>query len=1770
MAAAKQRLSDCLVRRQGIETMRNQVEKFIAKFNAETDTCQIPVRLESLDRAYREFLEVQAELERTDKSEYLETHLTERADFETRYCEAKGFLLSKRTEEQNLTAMNSTMNTSQPTHPVSFHLRLPKIDLPKFDGDFSRWLSFRDAFTSMVHSNPDIPTVAKLQYLLNSLVDKAALQFENVEIEADKYAPTWDELLKRYDNKRFLKRKLFHALYDLPSLKRESASDLRTLVDDFHRHVKALEKLKEPVAHWDTPLVSILCYKLDSRSLRAWEEHTSKDEVVTYAMLTDFLYQRLRMLESVRETSEQQQPSKVAGTNPHPFQKKPFKVVSNAVASRTYSNNPQCLACSESHRLFECPVFARKSIQQRQDLVYQKRLCWNCFRSGHQSRNCLSRFTCQVCHEKHHTLLHRDAPPKMSSTQAAPKKPSQQPIQSTSTSVDPAPSTSNPESQVSLSVQSHRSTVLLETVALEVLGQNGKKYPARALLDSASMCNFITKKLANTLNLRRKKVDIDVAGIGESTKQIKCQLTATIQSKYTPYAAKLEFLILKRPTINLPTIPVDVSQWKLPEVSLADPKFNVPSDIDMVIGGESYHELHTGSKQTLDEGLPLMIETVFGWTVSGKVCIPSPSIPRVCHLTTVDRSLEQALQKFWELEAVEPCSVLTTEETHCEEIYSATTTRDSSGRYIVRLPLTRDPLVTLGASRTIAERRFLSLEKRLERDPTTREAYCKFMDEYERLNHMHKVDDPVDDSIPHCYLPHHPVFKASSTTTKVRVVFDASCKTASGFSVNDLQLVGPVVQEDLLSIVMRFRTYPIALVADCEKMYRQVLLHPEDRPYQRILWRPTPTQPLATYELNTVTYGFASSPFLATRTLLEIAKDEAKNYPEAVEAVKQDFYVDDFLSGADDLPSATRIRKQVSAMLLAAGFPLKKWASNVPEALADVPEEDLAIVPLRDLKDDQSVSVLGLVWDPVSDTLRFKVELPLPAAVLTKRIVMSYIAKIFDPAGFSGPVIVVSKLYMQGLWTLRTKEKHRYEWDRPLPSQLQAEWKAYHSTLEELSKVRIPRCVYLPTAMSVELHFYSDASEKAYGANCYVRCETVKGIQVRLLASRSKVAPLSKLQSIADLELCGAELSVKLYKKVVKAIKKPVEVFFHTDSMIVLQWLQSPPARWKTFVANRVARIQAETDVRRWRHVPGICNPADVLSRGLSPIELVNCLLWWFGPEHLSKSREHWPRSVIPDVDPGTLPGARSKAAVMLITAADPKFSDELFSRFSEYFHLRRAVAYWRRYFRILKAVSKKEKPERPEILTAAELRDAEIALCRVAQRDMFAEDAADLVSKERVSPSSPLKWLNPILHGDGLIRVGGRLSNAAVPDEVKHPIVLLAKHPLSILLAKSYHVDLLHAGPQLMLATIRQKFWIIGGRNLVRQTYHLCKECFQNKPTLVKQSIADLPTSRVTPTRPFAVSGVDYCGPFYIKSPIRNRAPTKAYVAIFVCFATRAVHIELVSDLSTQAFLSALRRFVARRGRPKEIHSDNGTAFKGASNELRKVYSMLKTDQESRKSILDYSAANEITWHFIPPRAPHFGGLWEAAVKSAKHHLLREIGNTNVSYEDMSTLLTQIEMCLNSRPLVPIPSDPSDLEVLTPGHFLVGTNLQAVEELNLADVPDNRLSHWELTQKRFQRIWSRWYPEYLQQLQSRAVKGCKNPVTIVPGRVVLIKDDNLPPTQWPLGRITHVHPGKDGVVRVVTLKTASSEAVVRPVAKIALLPVPAESEQQLNPACSN
>ncbi|XP_055602194.1 uncharacterized protein LOC129750989 isoform X1 [Uranotaenia lowii] len=367
-------------------------------------------------------------------------------------------------------------------------------------------------------------------------------------------------------------------------------------------------------------------------------------------------------------------------------------------------------------------------------------------------------------------------------------------------------------------------------------------------------------------------------------------------------------------------------------------------------------------------------------------------------------------------------------------------------------------------------------------------------------------------------------------------------------------------------------------------------------------------------------------------------------------------------------------------------------------------------------------------------------------------------------------------------------------------------------------------------------------------------------------------------------------------------------------------------------------------------------------------------------------------------------------------------------------------------------------------------------------------------------------------------------------------------------------------------MGILRLRYWIIGARNLAKTVVHRCVTCVRARPKLVEQFMAELPKERITATRPFTKTGIDYWGPIWLKPPQRRATPTKAFVAIFVCFSTKAVHIELVFDLTTAKFLQALRRFVARRGQPSDMFSDNGRNFLGAKNELKRL---LSNSEHADEVETECSECN-IRWHFNPPRASHFGGLWESAINSAQKHFLRVVRDRPLSYDDMDTLLCQIECCLNSRPIVPLSDDPTDYEPLTPGHFLVGTALKSVPDENHTEVPFNYLRKWQQTQKLFQDIWRRWHLEYLASLEPRA-KWCNLPVAIQEGQLVVLKDEATPPIRWPTARISKIHPGKDGVTRVVTLQTPKG-LCVRLVSKICLLPIASprkESNKQTNDAQS-
>lgn len=315
-------------------------------------------------------------------------------------------------------------------------------------------------------------------------------------------------------------------------------------------------------------------------------------------------------------------------------------------------------------------------------------------------------------------------------------------------------------------------------------------------------------------------------------------------------------------------------------------------------------------------------------------------------------------------------------------------------------------------------------------------------------------------------------------------------------------------------------------------------------------------------------------------------------------------------------------------------------------------------------------------------------------------------------------------------------------------------------------------------------------------------------------------------------------------------------------------------------------------------------------------------------------------------------------------------------------------------------------------------------------------------------------------------MRVGGRIQHSHLPRSQRHSIILPKSENLTRLLIEEEHRRHLHAGVQATLYALRRRYWPLDGRNQVRKVLRSCVTCCKLKPPSLEYVMGELPADRVTPARPFSKVGLDYCGPFYVKEKKhRNWNRIKIYVAIFVCFTVKAVHLEVVSDLTTEAFLAAFRRFIARRGMCTDVYSDNGTIFVGANNELKELQTMW-TNKQHTQAISAYSAHQGIRWHFIPARAPNFGGLWEAAVKSFKHHLRRVVGASLFTYEEFNTFATEIEAVLNSRPLTSLSSDPNDLLALTPAHFLIGDTLTSLPEQDFRDTAENRLSSWQHIQK--------------------------------------------------------------------------------------------------------
>lgn len=1679
---------------------------------SELHSTELEYRLSIIEKLHNDYDTLQNELEMICESP--DEQYSEREAFENQYftllASARHLLAtcSDRVARQRSGSVSSSNDAKTGgTCKHNYNFALPKINIVNFEGNYQNWLEFRDTFRSLIHNNDSLDNISKFHYLRASLKGSAAIVVRNIDFTSKNYITAWDLLCERYDNARLLVNNHVQALFNVEPILKESSRSIRSLIDITNKNIRALSVLKQPTEHWDTLIIHMMSTKLDSITSRHWEEHRNTlSNLPTLLQFCKFLSNHADLLETLEDSKNK------TSTRPEANKSKSYLVVSND-SNNLPKNQNKCPMCQSNHLLYNCDKFRNLPVDTRITTVKEHKLCMNCLRPGHSYTKCkLSH--CRYCKYKHNTLLHLE--------KYDTNKPTTSLMESVALPINTiSKQPSNDQVALSSDTNSHTASayVFLSTALVKVYDSKGTAHTARILLDNGSTANFVTQDLCDKLQLTQRSTMSTVSGICNQASISSQSCNLTIQSLYNNYKVNITCLTLPQITKTLPSKLININYVPIPTgLELADPTFNVPSAIDILVGAETFWSVICNNSIDLGKNLPKLYETKLGWLVSGHVTIPDHSSSHQCHFL----NQEDDLTRFWELDTISPTHSLTLEERACEESFSKNTYQDS-GHFVVTMPLRQDPHV-LGDSYNMAKCRFLSLERRFQREPSFKTMYLEFMKEYEKLGHMterSQTTSKLQDDDVNYFIPHHGVIKKSESSVSLRTVFDASAVTSSQISLNNIQMVGPTVQDDLISILIRFRQYNIVVCADIEKMYRAISLVPSQRSLQQIIFRYNSSEPLKTYTLNTVTYGMACAPYLATKCLSSLAdQTDDKNVKFAI---SRSFYVDDFIYGGQNQQEVVKTCKSVIAVLSSANFNLRKFQSNCPEVLNDILQTKTD--KLKNLSESSSSKTLGLYWSSDSDTMTFLINTNKDVKI-TKRHILSVISQIFDPLGLVGPAIAGAKVIIQTLWMMKA------EWDDEVTEEIKIQWNSFVNRLSQLNNIKISRWVLQTDFQAVELHTFTDASESIYGACIYARSIAGDGsIRTQLIASKNRVAPI-KPTTIPRLELCGALLGARLYAKVLSSLTLPVSCRFWCDSTIVLSWLSTPTTQLTQFVRNRVNEINDITAESLWAYVPSQSNPADILTRP-GKADLVSNAIWWSGPSFLEKGSELWP----------TMPNSGETIEIPEVvchitdttnTTTPPNDISILIHKYSNYNRLLHVVAYVQRF--IFNCRNKHDKVIGS--LTYNELQGSCNYILEQAQSEMFPLEHSIIKAGKPLPPKNRLISLTPFMDPtDKLMRVRGRLNNSPYSYDQKHPILLCSKHYLTKLIFRTQHLKLLHAGPLLLLANIRQTYWPLGGRNLAKFVVNKCVKCFRHKTDTAHPIMGQLPESRTKLEFPFLHCSVDYAGPVLIADRKgRGCKLIKSYLCIFVCMAVKAVHLELVTDLTKEAYMAALHRFISGRGKPISITSDNATTFVGVRNELHSLIS---------KSNIGSDIENEgIRFLFAPAYSPHFNGIAEAAVRSTKHHLRRVLNLTHFTFEEMTTCLTQIEAILNSRPLTPLTSDPSDLTALTPAHFLIGRPLTSVPHPQVPAASNitllQRHKRVALIKDHF---WKRFSNDYVSTLQ-QTTKWNVNKSQLELGSLVILKDKTRPPPLWLLGRVTKVFTGSDNVNRVAEIRT--SKGIVR------------------------
>ena len=1639
---------------------------------------------------------------------------------------------------------------------------LPVWKLEQYSGDPLQWHEWIGQFRSAIDSAP-LSNDVKLTYLKTLVTGKAKAAIVEFAYCGTMYQDALKTLERKFGQPQAVVSAHLDKLNSFPPLKMHNSENVIAFSATISAMVGVFRSLKYEHDLSSAALLGQAVQKLPPNMREAWSMHTVKKDWSRPTLLefNEWLKDKAeaheRMIISTTKPKSDESAQSVTRTKTGT---KVFAATSSSTSSKESRTKPiqvqlNCNVCKDNHPLWRCRVFLDKTPTDRAKIVAENKLCFSCLKGNHSFRQCPQPRKCNKdgCNSSHNTLLHGaervfqpKTTPKSSSNQATGSR-------SLKTTVNKAG-----ESSGVCSVTDVKGLLQITEVEVHTSTNSAK---VMALCDSACSHSWISEDLATKLNVKGLPTKLTVHGINSQqvvdTQIVELKLTP-VHSGGSCSTFDVKHYVRKNLHVGNDVIDVDQLKQQYPHLEpVALSKYSY-GEVEMILGQDVFHSIRPLEYFESDrKNTPIAVRLPLGWVLSG----PLPSTTglgstcfKAVTQSETDSKLADQLRSWYEMEsfaAMKQIDPRSADDARASKISQETTYHDGC-RYQVGM-LWADDESSLPNNYFSALVQLKSLERRLEKTPELKASYAQTIkDDFDKgyIVQVDKSDCFRIDNPREWYLPHHPVIHPHKPG-KVRRVLNGA--KFHGVSLNSTLLTGPDLLQTLIHVLMRFRQHPYAVSADIEGMFLQVGVIPEDRPSLRFLWREDPATDVAVYQYVRHIFGSKDSPTCANYTLQQTARDNRIQFLEATNSVENNFYMDDYLESSPTINEATKKAQDLVEMLAKGGFNLTKFVSNVPGLVKIVdPKYQLPAESNEKVlvTDEDTSHVLGLKWNHSRDTLVVsRGTTPDLNRPVTQRVVLSLVSAVYDPIGLAAPYTVTARLLLKDIWRLSGQQ-----WDNNLPDNVSKKFLEWAAELPNLSEITIPRCYFRGTMRSVELHVFGDSSQDVFAAVAFLRARVSRNerteTQLAFVFGKARVAPMKAL-TIPKLELQAALLAARLKDEVQQALTVPVErTFMWTDSTTVLQWLHSIDKK-PVFVANRVAEVLELTTVDEWNHVPTADNPADAGTRGLPAKSLFDSS-WLKGPKFLMTP--DWPFQPSEEILKNKLKNYDSNEinadSVYQETTANtasvtPNVLTLEWQKYSSYEKLLRIVAF---ILRILPRFSG-NRTKTGAITDPVELESAEQKLFFLVQSETFPNETKNLLKTCSLSKPSVIKDFSPFIGPNGLLRAQGRTKHLEIANfDVKHPILLDSRHPAVRLFLEHFHEKHCHQGVEYLRALIQQKFAIVKLRTTLRTIQTRCVTCRKRKAETLTPIMADLPKERLAfSSRPFTNTGLDYFGPLYVSV---KRSTEKRWGFLFTCLTTRAVHFEVVPSMDTSSCVMGIERFVSRRGIPSVILSDNGTNFVASEKEL--LQNVLKWNQQS---IAESMVKKGVSWKFNPPSAPHHGGVWERLVRSFKHTFYAILGNRRLTDEILTTVFCLVEQSLNARPLIPASADATDLDALTPNHFLLGTAGSSLPSHANCDF-DHR-KRYARAQAYSDAIWNRWLKEYVPTLNRRSKWCTQSNRHLKTGDLVWIVELTNPRGYYPLARVIKLHFGSDAVARSAEVKTTSGN-LVRPVVKLApVLPSP-------------